>query len=118
MEHRVRTAVWAIACLLFAIALSWAAFAVAGGRISEPAGSVRVAPVGDEEHSEPRPTPSATPGQKQSPTPRSPQPAATGSTATPSPSDDHGGSSGTGGTSSSTSGGGSDDGAGHDADDD
>ena len=97
---------WAIAGLVFAVALSWAAFAVAGGRIGEPAGSVRVAPVGDEEHSEPRPTPSATPGQKQSPKPASPQ----ATTAAPSPSDDHGGSSGTSG--------GSDDGTGHDADDD
>ena len=118
MDHRVRTAVWAIAGLVFAIALSWAAFAVAGGRISEPAGSVRVAPVADEEHSEPRQTPSATPGEKPSAKPASPHQTPTLSTAAPSPTGDHGGSSGTGGTPSSTGGGGSDDGAGHYADDD
>ena len=115
MDHRFRTAVWAIAGLVFAIALSWAAFALAGGRISEPAGSVRVAPVGDEEHPEPRETPSATPGPKRSPKPGSPQPTATRSTSVPSPSDDQGGSSG---SSSDGSGGGSDDGTSHDTDDD
>jgi hypothetical protein len=116
MDDRVRTAVWAIAGLVFVVVLSWAAFAVAGGRISEPAGSVRVPPAGEDGQSEPRMTPSVTPSPDHSPKTASPQPTATRTSDAPSPSDDHGGSSS--GDSSDSSGSGSDDGTSHDADDD
>jgi hypothetical protein len=99
MDHRIRTALWALAGLAFAVGLSMAAFAVAGGRISEPAGSVRIVPVQDEQRPEPQSSPKVTPSPKRSdePTP-SPQTSAaptqdpSGSSEPDRPSDDPAGS--------------------------
>lgn len=90
--------VWAIGGLALAVALSLTAFAVAGGRISEPAGSVHVAPSASDGNREAGGTPSPKPST-QSPKPTAtPHPTTStaspiGSNAQPTPSDDHGGAS-------------------------
>jgi hypothetical protein len=101
MDDRIRTALWALGGLALAVVISLGAFAVAGGRISEPAGSVRVSPTADEQQPEHAPAPSGTakPSKSGSPsgggtsTETSTVTATSTSTVTaePSPSHDHGG---------------------------
>jgi hypothetical protein len=98
MDPRLRTAIWALAGLALAVGISMAAFAVAGGSISEPAGSVRVVPTADEQQPEHTPKPSHPDKPSQDPsgggttTGTTTTATSTSSVATPSPSDDHGGS--------------------------
>ena len=103
MDPRLRTALWALAGLALAVGISMAAFAVAGGSISEPAGSVRVIPTADEQMPEhtPKPSRSAKPSHSDEPPTSTATSTATStsSSATSTPSDDHGGSSGEGGES-------------------
>ena len=95
MDPRFRTALWALAGLALAIGISMMAFAVAGGSISQPAGSVRVTPVADELRPDqsPKPSKSPTPSESDKPSGASESPSST-STATASPSEtgDDGGS--------------------------
>lgn len=96
MDPRFRTALWALAGLALAVGISMAAFAVAGGSISEPAGTVRVIPTADEQMPEhtPRPSRSAKPSRSDEPPTSTATSTATStsSSATSSPSDDHSGS--------------------------
>jgi hypothetical protein len=109
MDPRFRTALWALAGLALAIGISMTAFAVAGGSISQPAGSVRVTPAADELRPEqsPKPSKSSTPSESDKPSGASGRPSSTSTpTAPPSETGDDGGS-------------GSDDAAGtHDGNDD
>ena len=87
MKPGTRTLLWAIGGLALALALSLTAFAVAGGPISEPVGSVHVVPSSD---SGPDHTPSPTPTDRPTKTPeptKSPTHTSspTSSTATPFP---------------------------------
>lgn len=99
MDPRFRTALWALAGLALAVAISLTAFAVAGGSISEPAGSVRVIPTADEQQEQtPKPSRTAEPSNPDV----APEdtgtstPASTSSGSEPSQNDDHGGSGGSG----------------------
>ena len=99
MDPRFRTALWALAGLALAVGISMAAFAVAGGRISEPAGSVRVSPTTDELVPENTPKPSTHPTKSETPSGGGSTTTSTVTTvvtAAPSPSEDHGGTSGSG----------------------
>lgn len=91
MDRRWKTALWALGGLALAIALSMTAYAVAGGRLSEPAGSVRVIPSAAEEGHSPNATASPTPEPS------------SGGDDQPSQSDNHGGSSASPGSTSSGS---------------
>jgi hypothetical protein len=95
MDRRVKTAMWALGGLALAIALSMTAYAVAGGRLSEPAGSVRVIPSAAEEGN--------SPGATETPRPEPSDEPSSGGGAQPSQSDDHGGSSTSSGSTSSGS---------------
>jgi hypothetical protein len=59
MNPTLRTLLWAVGGLVIAAALSLGAFAVAGGRISQPAGTVRLSHEheGSEDSPSARPTP-------------------------------------------------------------
>ena len=95
MKPGTRTLLWAIGGLALALALSLTAFAVAGGPISEPVGSVHVVPSSDSgpDHT---PTPTHTDRPTKTPEPTESPTLTSSSTATPFPPDDHGGSSGPG----------------------
>jgi hypothetical protein len=97
MDHRIRTALWALGGLALAVGISLSAFAVAGGRISEPAGSIRVFPTADEQQPEHTPSPSHTTKPSKSESPSGGGSSTATSTATlsgpdPTPSDDGNGS--------------------------
>ena len=88
---------WAIGGLVLAVALSFTAFAVASGPISEPAGSVHVINASESPGPDPSPSHSQRPGHSPTPTKTSEPPTSTASptsnSAQPTPTDDHGGSS-------------------------
>jgi hypothetical protein len=95
MDPRFRTTLWALAGLALAIGISMTAFAVAGGSISQPAGSVRVTPTADELRPEQSPKPSKGPTSTESdgPSGATEDPTSTStSTAAPSAAGDKGGS--------------------------
>src|SRR5215212_5652127 len=91
MDPRFRTALWALAGLALAIGISMTAFAVAGGSISQPAGSVRVTPVADELRPDqsPKPSKSPTPSESEGPSGATGTPSST-STVPPSQAGDDG----------------------------
>jgi hypothetical protein len=96
MGPGTRTLIWAIGGLALAVALSLTAFAVAGGPISQPAGSVHVV---ETDNSNPPQTPSPSHSARPTKTPEPTKSATsststpTSSTAQPTPTDDHGGGS-------------------------
>ena len=97
MNPKLQTVTWAVGGLALAGLLSLSAFAVAGGRISEPAGSVHMVVTSrDDRQGSPSPSNSARPAQSDKPSDTTAPSAATPTQTSvqPSPTDDHGGGSG------------------------
>ena len=95
MNPKLQTVTWAVGGLALAGLLSLSAFAVAGGRISEPAGSVHLV-VTSRDDRQGSPSPSVSTRQPGEPSDTTAPSAATPTQTSvqPSPTDDHGGGSG------------------------